>query len=451
MPKTTMNCPNCRQPIVADIKQLFDVNVDPTAKQQLLSGAFNVTRCPHCGYQGMLATPIVYHDPQKELLLSYVPSELGLPHQEQERILGSLINNVVNSLPQEKRKGYLFNPHTHLTLQGLVERVLEAEGITREMIEAQQSRLNLLQRLLSTMDKQVRIEIITQESELIDAEFFQIFSRFMQGAVVSGEESEVGQLEDLQTDLLELTEYGRKFKAQAEEIQTAIQSLQDIGKSGLTREKLLKLIIEAPNETRLSALVSLARPAIDYGFFQLLSERIDRARDHGRQRLIELRESLLELTQQIDEQIETRRIASKQILEDILQSKDIKEAVLQVFPSVDEFFMQSLHIEIEAARKSGDLERSGKLQEILNIIQEASTPPPEIALIEKLLETTSEDDQRKILEEHEQEITPEFLQTLSALASEVQQSRSDSELSEKLKSLHRQAMHVSTKVDFRGN
>jgi hypothetical protein len=450
MPKTPINCPNCRQPIVADIKQLFDVNVEPTAKQQLLSGAFNVTRCPHCGYQGMLATPIVYHDPDKELLLSYVPSELGLPQQEQERILGSLINNVVNNLPQEKRKGYLFNPHTHLTLQGLVERVLESEGITREMIEAQQRRLSLLQRLLSTMDKQVRTEIIEQESEIIDADFFQIFSRFMQGAVASGEESDIEQLEDLQTDLLELTEYGRKFKVQTEEIQAAIKSLQEIGESGLTREKLLKLIIESPNETRMNALVSLARPAIDYGFFQLLSERIDRARDQGRQRLIELREHLLELTRQIDEQIEARAIASRQLLEQVLQSNEIKEAVHQIFPSVDEFFMQALQTEIESARKSGDLERSSKLQEVMKIIQEASTPPPEIVLIEKLLEASSEEDQMRLLEEHEQEITPEFLQTLSALATEVQQSGSDSELGERLQSLHRLAMRVSMKVDLRG-
>ncbi len=40
MPKTRVNCPNCRQPITADIEQLFDVNVDPSAKQKMLSGTF---------------------------------------------------------------------------------------------------------------------------------------------------------------------------------------------------------------------------------------------------------------------------------------------------------------------------------------------------------------------------------------------------------------------------
>ena len=75
MPKTRINCPNCRQPVTADIDQLFDVNIDPAAKQRLLSGAFNIIQCPHCGFQGQAATPIVYHDPEKELLLTYVPPE----------------------------------------------------------------------------------------------------------------------------------------------------------------------------------------------------------------------------------------------------------------------------------------------------------------------------------------------------------------------------------------
>ena len=49
----------------------------------------------------------------------------------------------------------------------------------------------------------------------------------------------------------------------------------------LTREKLVDLMIEAPNENRLSVLVSLTRPGLDYEFFRLLSERIDRAAAMG--------------------------------------------------------------------------------------------------------------------------------------------------------------------------
>jgi hypothetical protein len=35
--------------------------------------------------------------------------------------------------------------------------------------------------------------------------------------------------------------------------------------------------LNAPSETRLSVLVSLTRPGIDYEFFQMMSQRIEKA------------------------------------------------------------------------------------------------------------------------------------------------------------------------------
>ena len=64
----------------------------------------------NCGYQGPLSTPVVYHDPEKEFFLTYFPPELGLPLNEQERMMGPYITQVVNRLPPEKRKAYLFPP-----------------------------------------------------------------------------------------------------------------------------------------------------------------------------------------------------------------------------------------------------------------------------------------------------------------------------------------------------
>jgi DNA-directed RNA polymerase subunit RPC12/RpoP len=85
MPQTQIACPRCRQMIAANVEQLFDVTQDPQAKQRLLGGISNMARCPHCGYQGRLATPIVYHDNDKELLLTFFPPELSLPLNEQEK------------------------------------------------------------------------------------------------------------------------------------------------------------------------------------------------------------------------------------------------------------------------------------------------------------------------------------------------------------------------------
>ena len=251
MPKTRVSCPNCRQPVVAEIDQLFDVNQDPTAKQRLLSGAFNLIQCPTCGYQGNLATPILYHDPEKELLLTFVPAELGLPQPEQERLIGSLINQVISKLPQEKRKAYLFQPQPTLTMQGLIERVLQEDGITREMIQAQQQRLNLIQRLASATDESVRAEIARQEDALIDADFFTLLSRLAEAAMMSGDRESAQALADLQKSILPVTTFGREVQAQSIEVEAAIADLRKLGRE-ITREKMLELVINAPNETWLA-------------------------------------------------------------------------------------------------------------------------------------------------------------------------------------------------------
>ena len=103
MAKVQVSCPRCRQPLVAEIEQLFDVGQDPEAKQRFLSGQSNSIDCKKCGYQGPLSVPLVYHDPEKELLLTYFPAELGLPVNEQERLVGPFIKQVMDKLPADKK------------------------------------------------------------------------------------------------------------------------------------------------------------------------------------------------------------------------------------------------------------------------------------------------------------------------------------------------------------
>lgn len=446
MSQMRVNCPNCRQPLLAEIDQLFDMTADPSAKQKLLSGAYNIIQCPNCGYQGNLATPIVYHDPDKELLLTFIPAELGLPRDEQEKLLGPLINRVVNNLPQEKRKGYLLRPQTTLTMQGLIERILESDGITKEMIQAQQKKVSLIQRLLTASDD-VRDEILAQEEELVDAEFFAILSRLIEATAMSGDRENAQHILDLQNELLPKTSYGKQLQAQSQEVQAAIASLQEAGQE-LTREKLLDLVIKAPNETRLQALVSLARPALDYQFFQLLSDRIDRARGDGRARLVELRENLLDLTKAIDQQVEARRQVARQLLDTILAAPEVERALAENLSAVDEFFMQEIEVALNQARQQGDLERSAKLQKIVQMLEEASEPPAEIGLIEDLLDAESDEKRLAMLDENQEKITPEFLDMLANIMSQVDSSQDD-ELAQKIKALHRLVLRYSMQVNLR--
>ena len=78
MAQTTTPCPRCGGQMIAEVQQIFDVSVDPMDKERLLRGATNIAICPSCGYQSQIAMPIVYHDPEKELLLTPNMAKLHL-------------------------------------------------------------------------------------------------------------------------------------------------------------------------------------------------------------------------------------------------------------------------------------------------------------------------------------------------------------------------------------
>ncbi|HSQ26505.1 MAG TPA: CpXC domain-containing protein [Anaerolineales bacterium] len=448
MPKTRVQCPNCQQPVITEITQLFDVSEDPSAKQRLLSGAANLIQCTNCGYQGNLATPLVYHDAEKELLLTFVPPELGLRRDEQERLIGGMINQVFTHLPQEKRKGYLFNPQTTLTFQGLIERILEADGITREMIQGQQDRINLIRRLVSVNDASVLEEIARQEDKLIDEDFFGLLRRFVETAMMTNDKQSAQALSDLQRSLLPITTYGKVLQQQSLEVQTAIQDLQALG-NDITREKLLDLINQAPNEIRLSVLVSLTRQAMDYSFFQLLSSRIDQARGEELDRLVELRTKLLEITQEMDRQMAQRVAQVRQGLEQIINASDTEEAVVQNLPLIDDLFMQEAEAMLADARAQGDLEKSARINKILETVEQLNSMPG-AALVEEFLDAPDDAARQAFLENNKDQIDQEFMDMLAGLVSQVQ-SAEDPDLIEKVNAANRQAIRFMMRKNLRGD
>jgi len=445
MAKTTISCPQCKQPVTADITRLFDVSQDPEAKQILLSGAYNLIQCPHCGYRGQAPVPIVYHDPDNELLLTFFPPELSVPVNQQEQMIGPMINKVMESLPMEKRKAYLFKPETMLTRQRLVERILEEDGITPEMLEAQQKRLNFLQRLAST-SPDTRAEVIKQEEELVDEQLLMILGRLIQSAAAAGEEESTQVLAGLQQDILENTEYGREVLSQAQEQQAAMEALESASKEGLTRDKLLDLIIDAANsEIRLATLVSMARGGLDYAFFQLLSERIQRASGEEQAKLTELRENLLEMTNEIDKAIKEQKELAGQLLDEIIEREDIEEATMEALSSINEIFLDVLRSRIQKARKEENQDRLAKLQKVAGTIQKISAPGANIELIEQLIQAEDEQAVNAILNENADEITDEFMQFLMNLLNQTQGQESQKATAEKLQQIYRLALRFTMK------
>lgn len=443
MAKIQTTCPRCRQPILVEVQQLFDMNTDPTAKQKLLSGTTNVAHCPNCGYEGMIGSPIVYHDPAKELLLTFFPPEMGVPLNEQERQIGPLLKQVVNALPNEKRKGYLFQPQTMLTFQTMIDRILEADGITREMVEAQQKRVELIQKLLTTPAAEDRIALIKEQESLIDGNFFGILSTLIESTIAQGDEQGTQALAAMQKELLENTSVGRELLAQNQETREAIKTLQEASKNGLTREKLLDIIVDAKSESTLATLVTLARSGLDYQFFQILSERIDNTSGEEKQSLVNLRDRLLSLTREIDEELQKRLQAGSELLEEILKSDKIEETVQQRLPELDDYFTQAIQVEFEKAHKAGDLARIEKIQKVISTLEKASAPPPEVDLIQKLIDCKDESSRTKLLEENSNLVNDEFLNAFNSIIVEGESRNQAPELLNALREAYKSALRFS--------
>jgi hypothetical protein len=447
MPKVQMNCPRCRQPLVAEVEQLFDVGADPQAKQRFLSGGANTAQCQKCGYQGPLAVPLVYHDPAKDLLLTYFPPELGLPLNEQERLIGPYITQVVNRLPPEKRKAYIFRPQSMLTLQTMIDKILEADGITKEMVEESQKKLNLLQRLVSA-NPTSRPEIVQQEEALIDKAFFQMLSRLIEASLNAGDQNSARALAQLQQEILPLTAVGRDLMQESAEVQAAIQSLQEASKKGLTRDILLDMLVRQKSEAALTAVVSMTRTGLDYEFFQILTERIEQAPDDVKELLNKLREKLLVTIQEIDKRVNERMQSARIALTQILAAPNLEQALQEHEADLDEFFAETLETELKDARKNADLAKSAKIQKIIELIQSAATPPPEFALIEELIATTDEAALRGVLEANSDKITTEFLQMINGLANQMEQ-EGQAEMSTRLQDIYRVALRFSMETNLR--
>ena len=405
--------------IAANIEQLVDVTYEPASKQRLLSGQSNFARCPHCGYEGRLATPIVYHDNEKDLLLTFFPPELGMPLNEQERLIGPLIKQVVDRLPPEKRKGYLFNPTANFTYESMMETILNKDGITSEMIKSQQERVTLVEKLIQTTKADVRLEMIKLNEKIIDEQFFGLFSRIAQNAMQSGQEPIARALIELQKQLLEETAFGRQLKESVGEVEAATKVLQEAGQ-GLTREKLLDFVLEAKNDARIRAYVSLARGGMDYVFFQNLTEKIDKADGDEKTRLESIREKVLGFTAEVDKQLEARFKQLQDFVESVLAQEDVEKATRENIEGFTQDSVEVVNQLLRQASEKNDYTRMGKLQKMVQVLQEASAPTPEIAFIEELLQAPDEAGIEQMLKENDAMVNQQFVDALSGLVAQFE-------------------------------
>lgn len=441
---TQIKCPSCKSPIHAHLEQLIDVGDDASAKARLLSGNLNRVQCPACGFEGQISSPLVYHDPEHELLLTYFPIELNIPKDEQERIIGKIINQAINRLPPDKKKGYLFQPQNILTMQGFIERILEADGISKDEIEAQRARMRLFEDLVKIPEDELETFVSEHDDEL-DAMFFQLASLTLQATKDPQAREAVNHR--IQQGL-KFSSYGQRIQAQEAELQAAAESLGKVG-ADLSREDILKLLVEAPSDDRVVALVNLTRPALDYSFFLLFAEQIDSAEGDEQERLTALRERALDLTQQIDKLQEARTARAASLLKSMVEAQDLDQTLQSALPLIDDLFIGILQANIQAAKEGDEQERLLKLETIDLRIKELilQSLPQGIQFAQEILSIENEDDALSLLEDSSDRIDDQFLGALIAAAERLEEAEDKSD-AERVRQLFRQALQLSMKAKF---
>lgn len=419
-----ITCPSCQQPYQARLEQIIDVGRDPSAKSRFLSGQTNVGACPNCGYRVALATPMLYHDPEKELFLVYIPMELSLPKQEEERVIGQLVKAVMDSTPPEQRRGYMFQPRPMLSLQGLVEAVLNADGITPEMLEAQRTKMRLVETFLQTDEEQLP-DLVAQYDDQIDMEFLEIISMAAQNAQQSGRADMAAYAMQVRERLMELSSAGKEvvkdMEAQELAIQDVMARLQELGEAP-TADDFMDLVIGLAAEDRqLQALVGLQYPIFDYNFFQALTERIEQAADDDKAMLEGLRDRLVELTDLIKQQQEAQAKAAAMVLTEIVNSDDIEAAIRQNLPYLDDTFMMVLSANLKAAEDRNDASALTRLQAVStavnDIVQESV--PPEVRFVSRLLQQPSLEDAKAIIGSEAAQYGETLLSIMDALLADL--------------------------------
>lgn len=431
--KTQITCPSCQTNYVADVYQIIDAGRNPELKDALISGYLNVAQCPSCGAVTQISGPLLFHDPDHELFMVHVPIEMGLGHGEQEKLIGQLVQRAMDSLPPEERRGYMLQPQTVLSMQTFMEKVLETEGVTPEMIARQRAQSDLLQKMLDS-DRETVDELINEHKEEIDETFFALLRAMKEVIDNSGDEESALKLINLQAKLYRDTKTGRRLERQ----QLALQELnRDIKKdNGLSPRLLLKHVLaNRKEESVVQALIIAAQPAFNYEFFLLLSEKIEKRQKAGVNvsELVKLREELLALQSEFEKRSSEILEKAQSVLQELIIAEDKVAAVRSNMGRIDNMVLYLLSANLQQAEERGNLELSSALKEIQTIISDEveKQAPPEIRMVNRLLRAKDLEDRQRILDENRDLIKPELVQVINLLIEDAQ-NRGQEELGENL-------------------
>lgn len=412
--QAAVQCPTCGQRTTMTIEQIIDVGQQPTQREKFLRGKVNVMSCTRCGASGPIAVPMVYHDPAHDLLLAFVPPEMQLSGEQAEKEIGRLTNMVLDQTPAEQRRGYLLNPTRVMSFDSLVERIMEAEGVSPDELRKQTQKIQVVMRMAQVAhDEQALKALIQEHQELVDYNFMVLVTMTLQQAAESHDEATVERYNTLRETLI------RELNLTAEQV-PSMGVEQNI-------DGLIDTLLQT-SPMMMQGVVAANRPLIDYNFFLHLSQRAERSESADeRARLLALRATLVEITEEMDRLAREAMERAAQQLNEILRAEDINAKIQEMYEQLDEAFLVVLSANVEQAKTQKRDDVVEVLMRIYARVVEVMEERlrPELRALNELLRMEDEGARRERLRKELAIYHPAgFIEMLEVIADDLEQSGS---------------------------
>ncbi len=424
-----LECPNCNNPFRSNVYSLIEAATEPELKQALLAGHINIAVCPACGSPTMIATVLVYHDVQKQVCFVYMPQEMNLSPEEQERIIGNITNAIITNLPANAPRGYLLMPRRFMTMASMVDAILEADGIPREVVEQQRTRVDLISKLAEALINEEQFNhLVEQHKSELNQDFFATLAAFIEASLQEHRQDSAQVLMHLRNKLADLTGFADDAS---------------FGTSEAEVNQVIDRLIAIP-DAELENAIAEVRPVIDYGFFQVWTARIEALEQEGKtdeaKRLTDRRTRVLELVERMDKEAQELYANTTEILRDVLAASDPKAVLYAHKDHIGEAFMMVLSANIEAAQQAGQQDMVNRLEEISHLAIELiqSQLPPEERFINELLLAGTPKQSSQLLRQNASMVTTDFVKKLNELSAD-QEKRGLKDSAKVLRQLAREA------------
>jgi CpXC protein len=444
--QTQVRCPNCGQAFMAVIDQAIDGGRDPQGKARLLSGIVNAQSCPNCQANFRLSAPFIYHDASKDLLIVHVPMELGLPRETQERVVGDLTKAIVNSIPNNERRGYLFTPKTALTFQGLIETVLEADGITKAMIEAQRNKMVVAETFLRA-DPATWPALAQTHAAVIDEEFFMLLDSSIGSAEAAGQAQAVEMIMNLQEALMQITPVGQSLLARLKQSNALLDELelkaQNLGENPSFNDVLMLIMGYKDQPEATGVIVAYFHPLLTTEFFALMDSYIEAAPAAEKPSLEAFKQALQQQMASVQApQLPEGAEEALHNLQNLVNSPTMIEDLHANPQVINDTFMALLTANMQRAEEMGNQPLLAHLKTLFEAVismVETNAPPP-LRLLNQLLMLPDEAEALQQMRMRVAEFGPQMLQLLELLTAELSNQGAPAATLDRIKALHGAAM-----------